>query len=184
LTLIRKLSAIGAGVAALCAVTAFALAPVSALAEGSHPTQPEAASTNSFTPSTATTPSAACVAARDAITAALAKDRSEDVAEKAAPTIPASDLTSDATEKSETKALRTQVHTACAGQPKTPPTAACLAAKQAVKDAQTAEKGEDTAEKSSSTEKSAADQSEDKKEAVALKPIKDAQHTACSTTTK
>ncbi len=180
----RKLSRIGAGAAGLCVVAAFAAAPVSPLAEGSHRSQPRVVSTESFTPSAATAPSAACVAARNAVTAALAKDRSEDVAEKAAPTIPASDLTSDATEKSVMKALRTQVHTACAGQPKTPPTAACLAAKQAVKDAQTAEKGEDTAEKSSSIEKSVADQAEDKKEAATLKPITDAQHTACSTTTK
>ena len=184
MSLIRKLSMIGAGAAGLCAVAAFAVAPVSALAEGSHGSQPRAASTESFTPSAATTPSAACVAARNAVTAALAKDRSEDAGEKAATGVPASDVNSDATEKSVMKALGTAVHTACAGQPKTAPTAACLAAKQAVKDAQTAEKGEDTAEKSSSTEKSAADQSEDKKEAATLKPITDAQHTACSTTTK
>ena len=94
-------------------------------------------------------------------------------------------MTADSSEKSVLKALRTAVNTACAGQPKTPPTAACLAAKQAVKDAQAADKAtEDAAEKTSSTEKSAADQSEDKKEAAALKPVETAQHTACTTTTK
>jgi hypothetical protein len=99
-------------------------------------------SVKSTTPIAATL-SPACSAAIDKIKAAIADDRAEDAAEKADAALSApnsaADLEEDKTEKAAIKALWVATRDACAGQavikPKPPvsaPTAACLAAKQAL----------------------------------------------------
>lgn len=83
---IRKLMARGTGLGAPCAVMAFALAPVTVLAEGPHHWElwrGLALSAKSTTP-TAATLSPACTAAVQAIKTAFADDRAEDAAEKVA----------------------------------------------------------------------------------------------------
>jgi len=139
---IRKLMAVGTGSVALFAVAAFALAPMTVFAEGSNRWEiwrgpfPSAKSTAP----TAATLSPACTAAIGAIKQAFADDRAEDAAEKANPVDPAADVEEDKAERAAMKALWTTARTACAGEAVTKwaiaaPTAACLAAKQAVKDA-------------------------------------------------
>jgi hypothetical protein len=137
---IRKLIAMGPGAAALLAVAAFALAPVTALAEGSHRSHPKTQSAQSFTASvnTATAPTQACTDARAKLAKARADDRVADAAEKLAlkdgSLTPAAKKAQDVAEKAAMKTLSNAVRAACVGQAKTPPTAACLAAKQALKD--------------------------------------------------
>ena len=145
---IRKLMAVGTGSVALCAVAAFALAPMTVLAEGTHRFEiwrSSALSVKSTTVAAATL-SPACTTALQAIKTAFADDRAEDAAEKANPsTDPAADVAEDAAERAAMKALWVAARNACAGQAVTrpaagapaagAPTAACLAAKQAVKDA-------------------------------------------------
>lgn len=143
---IRKLMAVGTGVGALCAVTAFALAPVTVLAEGSHRFEVWQRSAPSATSATTTVaaPSPACAAAIQKIKTAVADDRAEDTLERKNAALagadPAADVKEDADERATMKALRADAHAACAGQTVTKaaapaPTAACLAAKQAAKDA-------------------------------------------------
>src|ERR1700704_4377262 len=82
---IRKLMAVGTGSIALCAVVAFALAPMTVFAHGSDRWdgwRGSVVSVKSTTP-TAATLSPACLAAIDKIKAAIADDRAEDAAEKA-----------------------------------------------------------------------------------------------------
>lgn len=140
---IRKLIALGPAAAGLIVVMAFALAPVSVLAEGSHSKtthQKTAAVQNfqAFTPAAAT-PTVACTNARAKLTTARADDRVSDAAEKLA--LKAGTLTladkkaADVAERAAMKVLRDAVRTACVGQPKAAPTAECLAAKKALKDA-------------------------------------------------
>jgi len=146
---IRKLMAVGTGSVALCAVAAFALAPITVFAEGSHRWEiwrGSVLSVKGTTPAAATL-SPACTAAIDKIKAAFADDRAEDAAEKADAALSAAnsaaDLEEDKTERAAIKALWVAARDACAGQAVRPvtrpavpaPTAACLAAKQAVKDA-------------------------------------------------
>jgi hypothetical protein len=146
---IRKLMAVGTGSVALCAVAAFALAPMTVFAEGSHRWEiwrGSVLSVKSATPAIATL-SPACTAAIGKIKTAFADDRAEDVAEKADAALnganSAADVEEDKTERAAIKALWVSARDACAGQAVKPvtrpaapaPTAACLAAKQAVKDA-------------------------------------------------
>jgi hypothetical protein len=185
--LIRKLIAMWPAAAVLCAVMAIALA-VTVSAAGSHRSlakpdsaQAKTVSAQALTPEAAT-PSDACVAARQKVAAALTDSKAEDVKEKADATkagAAAADVNEDATEKTALKGLRATVRTACAGQPATPPTAECLAAKKALTDALTKEKTEDAGEKTTSIEKSTADQAEDKLEAAAFKPFMTAALSAC-----
>ncbi len=145
---IRKLLAVGTGSVALCAVVAFALAPMTVFAEGTHRWEiwrGVALSVKTSTPA-ALTLSPACTAAIDKIKAAFADDRTEDVAEKADAALSApnsgADLEEDKTERAAIKALWVSARDACAPQAITrpsaggaAPSAACVAAKQAVKDA-------------------------------------------------
>lgn len=146
---IRKLMAVGTGSVALVAVAAFALAPMTVFADGSNRWEiwrGSVLSVKTTTP-TAATLSPACTAALQAIKTAFADDRAEDAAEKAnaalAGSDPAADVEEDKAERAAMKALWVAARTACAPQavtrPAPPaaaaPTAACLAAKQAVKDA-------------------------------------------------
>jgi type IV secretory pathway VirB10-like protein len=192
MTLIRKLIATWPAAAALCAVIAVALA-VSVSAAGSHRSQqnktsaqPPVASVESLTPEAAT-PSASCTAARQAVTTALANEKKEDASEKTASKSASpvnTDPAEDKTENAAMKPLTNAVRAACAGQLAVPPSAACLAARQAYTTALAPDKTEDPKEKTSSTEKSTADQAEDKTEAAALTAKKTAVRTACGTATK
>ncbi len=129
----------GTGAAALCAAMLFALAPVTVLAEGSQRSHTRTESTQRFADSvnTATAPTKACLAARQAIKDARLADKAEDLAERKA--IKAGKLTkkaakdADVTEKAHMKSLRDTAKTECAGQLRTPPTAECTAAKLALK---------------------------------------------------
>ena len=141
--LIRKLIVLGPAAAGLIAAMAFALAPVSVQANGSHSNQThqKTAAVQAFrfiTPATAT-PTTACTDARQSLAKARADDRVSDAAEKLALTAgsltPAAKKALDATEKAAMKILRDAVRTACVGQPKAAPTAECVAAKKALKDA-------------------------------------------------
>ena len=143
---IRKLMAVGTGSVALFAVAAFALAPMTVFAEGSHRWEIWRSSVLSVKTAapTAATLSPACTAAIQAIKTAFADDRAEDAAEKAnaalAGSDPAADVEEDKPERAAMKTLWVAARNACAPQAvarpaAAVPTAACLAAKQAVKDA-------------------------------------------------
>ena len=143
---IRKLIAIGPGVAALLAVAAFALAPATVLAEGSHRSHPkaESAQLNTANAATAVAPTAACTDARAKLAKARADDRVADAAEKLAlkdgSLTPAAKKARDVAEKAAMKTLSDAARTACVGQARPAPTAACVTAKQALKDALKAHK--------------------------------------------
>jgi hypothetical protein len=190
--LIRNLIATWPAAAALCAVIAIGLA-VSVSAAGSHRSQqtnssaPHHAATVETQAPEAATPTASCTAARQAVTTALANEKKEDTTEKAASKSASpvnTDPAEDKTESAALKPLRDAARTACAGQPPAPPSAACLAARQAYTTALAPDKTEDPKEKTSSTEKSTADQAEDKTEAAALKAKKTAVSAACGSATK
>lgn len=141
--LIRKLIAMGPAAAGLIVVIAFALAPVSVQAQGSHSSKThqkiDAVQTfQAFTP-TAATPTALCTVARAKLAKARGEDRVSDTAEKlalkAGTLKPAAKKTLDVAEKAAMKTLRDAVRANCVGQPKAAPTAQCQAAKQALKDA-------------------------------------------------
>src|SRR5712664_2338964 len=143
---IRKLMAVGTRAGALGVVMAFALAPITVLAEGSHNWElwrGSAFSAKSTTPK-AVTLSEACTAAIQNIKAAHAQDRAEDAQEKLdaaqAGASPTADVEEDKTERAAMKALWVAARDACAPQlatktfaPTGTPSTACLAAKQAVK---------------------------------------------------
>jgi hypothetical protein len=121
-------------------VAAFALGTVTVLAEGSHRSHPKAESTQLFTANTATAvaPTAACTDARAKLAKARADDRVADAAEKVAlkngSLTPAAKKALDVAEKAAMKTLLDAARTACVGQARPAPTAACLAARQALKD--------------------------------------------------
>src|SRR5438552_9347229 len=147
---IRKLLAVGTGAVGLAAVVAFALAPVTVLAEGSHGWdfwRGFALSAKS-TPPTAVTLPAACTDALQAIKAAHSQDVSEDAQERLAAVQEGADLAADVQEDKDElaafQALWVKARDACAPQLATKPvpsaptatqSAACVAATQAVKDA-------------------------------------------------
>ena len=147
MTSIRKLLAVGTGTVTLCAVIAFALAPVTVLAEGTHQWGfwRGALSVKSSTPNTVTL-SPECSAALQTIKAAHDQDRIEDAQERVAAAQagadPASDVQEDKDEVAAIEALWVKARDACAPQLATkvaPPasratqSAACLAAIQQVK---------------------------------------------------
>jgi hypothetical protein len=140
---IRKLLAMGTGAGALIVVMAFALAPVTVLAEGSHHWdfwRGFALSAKTTAP-TAATLSPECTAALKAIKTAHDQDKSEDAIERASAAAgadPAADVQEDKDERAARAALWVTARTACAPQLATrvappAPTAACTAAKAAVK---------------------------------------------------
>ena len=160
---IRKVISMGTGAAALCVAMVFALAPMTVLAEGSHRSHPKTASAQQFAANvdTPTAPTAACTDARAKLAKARADDRVADAAERAAlkdgSLTPDAKKALDASEKAAMKVLRDAVRAACVGQPRAALTPACIAAKQALKDARKAGK-----------------------DAAALKTLKDAKHAACA----
>jgi|ERR1700736_2325601 len=89
------------------------------------------------------------------------------------------DVSEDKTEKAAREALWDTARTACAESkaaeatepPATPPSSACVAAKQALKNAFVAEKAHELSEKGSTTEHSAADRQEDQAEFAAIKSL-------------
>ena len=142
---IRKLLAVGTGAVGLAAVVAFALAPVTVLAEGSHGWDfwRGFALSAKTTPPTAVTLPAACTDALQAIKAAHSQDVSEDAQERLAAAQAGADLAADVQEDKDElatfQALWVTARDACAPQlatktaPPTTPSAACVAAKAAVK---------------------------------------------------
>ncbi len=124
----------------------------------------------------AATPTASCTTARHALDAAKAKDKVEDAAEVTAGK--SADATEDAAEMAVLKPLITSAIKVC-GSTKPAPSAACLAAMQAVKAAITKEQGEDAAERTAGTEGSTADTSEDQAEKAQLSPLLQTVRTAC-----
>ena len=142
---IRKLLAVGTGAVGLAAVVAFALAPVTVLAEGSHGWDfwRGFALSAKTTPPTAVTLPAACTDALQAIKAAHSQDVSEDAQERLAAAQAGADLAADVQEDKDElatfQALWVTARDACAPQlatktaPPTTPAAACVAAKAAVK---------------------------------------------------
>jgi hypothetical protein len=171
-----------AGAGALSAAIALALASAPVVAEESH------SSPVKFTPkftfvATAAAPSAACLAARQALVTGWTKDQDEDTAERQAAKLagatPARDVDEDKAERAAWKALSDATKTACAGQPATPASSACVSAKAALKSALTAAKAAEQAEKASGAEASASDKAEDKAERAALKPLWTAVKTNC-----
>src|SRR5581483_2626470 len=124
------------------------------------------------------TPSSACTTARDALKAARAADETEDASERAlAKTNPdeAGDKTEDAAEKANMKSLADAVRKACEPQP----SAQCVSARQALANAESADKTEDAAERADAKTNPGADSDEDKTEAAAMKPLRDAVKAAC-----
>jgi hypothetical protein len=158
----RKLIAAGSGAAALFAAMAFALTPVTVLAEGSHRSHPKTESAQRFSDkvATAAAPTPACTEARANLAKARADDKIADAAERQALKDGSLTLENkkalDASERAAMKVLRDAVHKACVGQARAPLTQACLTAKQALKDALKAGK-----------------------DAATLKSLKDAKHAAC-----
>ena len=154
----------GPAAVGLIVVIAFALAPVSAAAEGSHSSKTHQKTAavqtfQAFTPAAAT-PTPACSDARANLAKARADDRASDAAEKVAlangKMTLADKKAADVAERAAMKVLRDAVRTKCVGQHKPAPTTECLAAKKALKDA--------VARKDS---------------AAALKTLKDAARAAC-----
>jgi len=174
-----------AGSAAVGAVMALALAPAPVSAEDSHSTLPRTAPRLTFM-AIATAPSAACLAARQALVTAWTNDRDEDTAERQAAKLagadPIVDVNEDKTERAALMALWDTARSTCAAEPVKPiaaPTSACVAAKTALKNALLAAVTAEKAEQSSSSENTAADLTEDKAEFAALKPLWTAVGTAC-----
>ena len=197
---IRRL--VGGGVAAL-ALGCFALvvAPqVAATASSSHQQTPATLSAGidvhnggvlplsiaikkvAVKPKSAVTPSAACTSARQALAAAVAKDKAEDAAERAAaasdPNFKTTDAAEDKAEMAAMKPLIDAVRTAC-GLTRPAPSAQCTAALQAAKAAFAADRAEDAAEKAAGTEGTAADEAEDKAERAQLGALWNSIRTAC-----
>ena len=196
---IRRL--VGGGIAAL-ALGCFALvvAPqVAATANSSHQAQATLATgidvhngavlplstaikKVAVKPKLAVTPTAACTSARQALNAALAKDKAEDAAERAAaasdPNFKTTDAAEDKAEMAALKPLLDAVRTAC-GLTRPAPSAQCTAALQAAKAAFAKDRAEDAAEKAAGTEGSAADEAEDKAERAQLGILWNSIRTAC-----
>ena len=192
---IRRL--VGGGIAAL-ALGCFALvvAPqVAATANSSNKTQATVGagvdvragavlrlSKVAVKPKSAVTPTAACTSARQALNAALARDKAEDAAERTAaasdPNFKTTDAAEDKAEMAAMKPLIDAVRTAC-GLTRPVPSAQCTAALQAAKAAFAADRAEDAAEKAAGTEGTAADEAEDKAERAQLGALWNSIRTAC-----
>jgi hypothetical protein len=185
---IRKLAVIGSAGAGVCTVIALALAPASVLAHDRSfsDSKPAAGAEFVFTAPPATPE---CQAAWQALTDWRVADRREDMEEKLAKQQPgydpAADVAEDAQERATVKGLWEAIRAACAPQAAaavtavSPPSDACVAAKQAFKDAITAQAAREKAERANGTEGTAADAASDKQEAASLKALWDAKHAAC-----
>ena len=114
---------------------------------------------------------AQCASARTALDAAKAKDVIEDAAEKGQP--------EDKAEAAAMKPLRDAVRAACEPQ-KPAPSAACVAAKLALKTARDQDKIEDKSEKKPASDADKAqDKIEDKAEHDQMRPLQQAVRAAC-----
>ncbi len=176
---IRKLVPVGICSMAVVVIAALVVAPATALAHWTPRPEANQAGTASFIV-TLPAPSAACVAARQALVSARAADRIEDVTENSA-----NDATEDQTEKADLKALWTNLASACwpAAVIKpaavSPPSSGCVAAKTALQNALIAEKAHEAAEANSGTERTADDWQEDQADFAAFKPLWQAAAAAC-----
>jgi len=176
---IRKLVPVGIASTVVVVVAAFVVAPATALAHWTPQPEPTQVGTASFVLALPA-PSAACVAARQAIGSARAADRIEDLNENAA-----NDATEDQTEKADLKVLWTNLASACWGAAVTkpaavsPPSSGCIAARTALQNALIAEKAHEAAEANSGTEHTAADWQEDQADFAAFKPLWQAAASAC-----
>jgi hypothetical protein len=171
---IRNMVALTAAAGGLGALVVFASLPATAAVFGNSPklqsntvvTQPRAPEAN--------TPTTQCTNAKSALDAWKAKDKTEDTGEKANAGAANLEKTEDPTENADAKKLRGAVFTACASP-------ACVADVKALTDAQAKDKaGEDAGEKTTSTEKSAADQKEDKTEKDSTKALRTKLRTDCA----
>ena len=133
-------------------------------------------------PKLAVTPSAACTSARQALAAAVAKDKAEDAAERAAaasdPNFKTTDAAEDKAEMAAMKPLIDAVRTAC-GLTRPAPSAQCTAALQAARAAFARDRAEDAAEKAAGTEGTAGDEAEDKAERAQMAALWNSIRTAC-----
>lgn len=141
------------------------------------------------------TPSPACVAAVNAVKAALASDRAEDTLETAnatPDTETGAEQTEDASESAALKPLFAAIATACGPfigekhrivkpSTSTPPTPQCVAAIQALKAAFAQQRAEAQAEFASGTEDTAADLSEDQAARAQFTSLFSAVKAACGT---
>jgi hypothetical protein len=178
---IRKLAAIGSVAAGVCAVFALALGPETALAHDLKPAEGQALGL-------AVAPqSAECQAALKNLADWRVADRLEDMNEKLAKQepgfAPATDVKEDADEKAKVMALWDAIRTACQPQAaaavSAPPSDACVAARQALKEAISAQIAIEKAERANRTEGRTSDAAADKPEAVQLKALWDQKHAAC-----
>jgi hypothetical protein len=184
---IRKLAVIGSAGAGVCTAIALALAPASVLAHewNFSDSKPAAGAEFVFTAPPATPQ---CQAAWQALADWRVADRREDMDEKLAKQQPgfdpATDVAEDSQERATVKALWDAIRAACAPQAAevtavSPPSDACVAAKQAFKDAIAAQVAREKAERANGTEGTAADAASDKQEGANLKALWDAKHAAC-----
>lgn len=142
------------------------------------------------------TPSAACVAAANAVKTALASDRTEDTLESAnatPDTETGAEQTEDTNEAAALKPLLSAVAAACGpfvgekhetvkpSTTRTPPTAQCAAAIQALKAAFAQQRAQAMAEFTSGTEGTAADMSEDQAAKAQIVSLFSAVKAACGT---
>lgn len=178
---IRKLAAIGSVAAGVCAVIALALGPETALAHDSKPAEGQALAV-------AVAPlSAECQAALKNLADWRVADRREDMDEKLAKQQPgfdpATDVKEDADEKATVMGFWDAIRTACKPQAvaavSAPPSDACAAARQALKDAITAQIALEKAERVNHTEGTTSDAAADRQEAAQLKALWDQKHAAC-----
>jgi hypothetical protein len=182
---IRKLVPLGIASTAAAAVVAFALAPATVFAEWSPRPAPKQAATERSEVA-APAPSAACLAAKQALVSARAADRSEDMDETAS----TKDASEDQTERAAIKPLWTNLISACAPQVAaiTKPTSAqssssvCVTAKTNLKNAFTAERAHEMSEASSGTEGTSADWQEDQSEFATIKALWKTAAAACGFT--
>jgi hypothetical protein len=188
---IRKFAAFGSVAAGVGGAIALALLPATALAHEWVWSDSQAEG-HAFGQVLAA-PSAECQAALQKVADWRVADRREDMDEKLAKQAPgsdpATDVKEDADEKAAVKALWDAVRSACAPQTAAAVTAAppasdaCVAAKQAFKDAMTAQVAREKAEKTNGTEGTPADATADKQEAAQLKALWDQKHAACGSAT-
>ena len=127
----------------------------------------------------AATPSPQCVAARQALDAARANDKAEDVKERATaksdPKSKAADEAEDKAEKANVKKLSDAVHATCEPQ-MTAPSAECAAARQALKAAKDRDRTEDATENAAPKDSAKAEAEAEKAQ---IRPLEQAAKAAC-----
>jgi hypothetical protein len=184
---IRKFAAIGSVAAGVSAVIAIAIVPETVLASDWNWTDSKPAAGQAFGLAMAE-PSAECKAAvqalRDWRVADRIEDRNERLARQENGFDPVADAAEDKQERATMTALWDAIRAACQPQVAAvtaggPPSDACTAAKQALKDAVAAQIARERAERANGTEGTAADAAADKQEHAQLKAVWDAKHAAC-----